>query len=934
MHWVLGLLGAFLGSLFGDADEALLGLAAGAFIGWQAARISELRRRISALEAAQMAASRPASPAPTLPPRSTSVATPPPRPLDAAAETPAVATVPPPVRAPEAVAADAEYARATLAAEQAAAARASAEAETRRRAAEVAAAVTAAARQDATAARPRVRAEPDLADRAVATVKSWLFEGNVPVKLGMLVLFFGVAAALKYAVDQGYVALPIEVRLMLIAAGALAGLVWGWRNRELRPAFGLSLQGGAIGVLLLTTFAAFRLYSLLPAGIAFGLVLVLVAGAALLALLQNAVWLAVLGFVGGYLAPVLISTGSGNHVALFTYYALLNAAVFGIAWRRPWRALNLIGFAFTFAVGTLWGAKYYRPEHFATVEPFLVLFFLFYVAIAVLYTLRSTERQPLIDGTLLFGTPLLAFPLQAALLDDDRMGLAFSALAVGALYGGLGVWLHRRRQLGLMAQAFGALAIGFATLAVPLALSARWTSASWAVEGAALIWLGLRQQRRLPQGAGWALQLLAAAAYAVSLLDQGWSREAGEWVLLNGHTLGVLLMALAAYFISWMYEREQAHRLLIWLGFVLGTGWWVVAGLREAVEHFSHFDGPHVLLAFGAISATLAALLRGAIPWPRLGWLVLAVALLGLPLVLYTEIDLDGAITLRTNLYWLGWFAALFYGLASAREPHQRGLSIAHVAVLVTAAWLYGAALHEAAARAALDDGWRYVAALLPLTALLLATWRAPPLGAWPLAAEFPRYRARWFAPALAALGIAWLAALAEPGNSAPLPWLPLLNPIELLQLGVLLVAIGLVRRDGASTEIYRPALAAAAFLFVTFAGLRAVHQLQGAPWSPQILDDRIAQATLTVLWSVLGVTAWIYGSRRRLWSVWLAGAILMGVVLAKLVLVDRQYVGNLAGIVSFMAVGALLVLVGRIAPTPPRHRQVELEVDGVEESR
>ena len=46
-----------------------------------------------------------------------------------------------------------------------------------------------------------------------------------------------------------------------------------------------------------------------------------------------------------------------------------------------------------------------------------------------------------------------------------------------------------------------------------------------------------------------------------------------------------------------------------------------------------------------------------------------------------------------------------------------------------------------------------------------------------------------------------------------------------------------------------------------------------------------------------------------------------MGVVLAKLVLVDRQYVGNLAGIVSFMAVGALLVLVGRIAPTPPRQR-------------
>jgi uncharacterized membrane protein len=255
------------------------------------------------------------------------------------------------------------------------------------------------------------------------------------------------------------------------------------------------------------------------------------------------------------------------------------------------------------------------------------------------------------------------------------------------------------------------------------------------------------------------------------------------------------------------------------------------------------------------------------------------------------------------------------------------------VAVLATAAWLYGAALHELAARASLDDGWRYVAGLLPLIALLLATWRAPALGAWPLAAEFPRYRLRWFVPALAALGVAWLAALVEPGNSAPLPWLPMLNPIELLQLALLLVAIGLTRRHGAAADAVRPALAAAAFLFVSFAGLRAVHQLQGAPWSPEILDDRIAQATLTVLWSVLGVTAWIYGSRRRLWSVWLAGAILMGVVLAKLVLVDRQYVGNLAGIVSFMAVGALLVLVGRIAPTPPRQRPPEVAPEGAEES-
>ncbi|MGE4359786.1 MAG: DUF2339 domain-containing protein, partial [Lysobacteraceae bacterium] len=93
-----------------------------------------------------------------------------------------------------------------------------------------------------------------------------------------------------------------------------------------------------------------------------------------------------------------------------------------------------------------------------------------------------------------------------------------------------------------------------------------------------------------------------------------------------------------------------------------------------------------------------------------------------------------------------------------------------------------------------------------------------------------------------------------------------------------------------------------------------------GLAWKPMILNHGVAQTTLTVLWSILGVGAWLLGSRRQRWSLWLAGAITMGLVLLKLVLVDRQYVGNIAGIVSFMAVGLLLVLVGRIAPTPPRH--------------
>jgi uncharacterized membrane protein len=926
MHWVLGLVGAFLGSLFGGADEAFLGLMAGAFIGWQGARIADLRRRIVALEQGQPAVQAVARAAPVTAPARPAQAPPAPVAIVPTAHTAANAADATPsnpvaesnVPAP----APSMHGRATFEAREPSASVASATQvppEVRER---IAAAAANVRRDDGPAGMPRAPDEPSLGDRIGAFLKRALFEGNVPVKLGMLVLFFGVAAGIKYAVDQGWVSMPIEFRLAGFAAGALAALVWGWRNRIARPAFGLSLQGGAIGLLLLIVFGAFGIWKLLTPGQAFTLVVVLVAGAALLAVLQDAIWLAVLGFIGGYLAPVLISTGSGNHVALFSYYAVLNAAVFGIAWARSWRALNLIGFAFTFIVGTMWGAKYYRPEHFATVEPFLILFFLFYVAIAVLYALRDPDgRRGMVDGTLVFGTPLLAFPLQAALMGDDRMGLAYSALAIALLYVVLAFWLIRRRGAVLLGQSFAALAVGFATLAVPLALSARWTSASWAVEGVALVWLGLRQHRRLPQIAGWALQALAGLAYGASLVDFGWSATPDELAVINGHALSVLLMSLSAFWLSWRYERAQGNRLLIWLGFLLGTFWWGVAGVRELIEHFEPLGGSLALLAFGAISAVLAGALRGLIPWPRLGWLILGIAATGPLLVLATEGEHDGAVTWRVHAYWLGWFAALLFGLSRLREPAQRGLALAHVLVLATAAWLYGAAANEAASRALLDDGWIYVAGIVPLIALLLLTWRAPTLGAFPLAREFPDYRKAWFLPAGFALIVAWLAALVERGGSAPLPFVPVLNPIELFQILVLLVAVAWARRHEDQAEGWRNALPLGAFLFVSFAGLRAVHHLTGAPWSPAILDYGTAQTVLTVLWSIIGVVLWVMGSRERRWNVWVAGAILMGVVLAKLVLVDRQYDGNLAGIVSFMAVGALLVLVGRIAPTPPRHR-------------
>ncbi|MGB5622064.1 MAG: DUF2339 domain-containing protein, partial [Gammaproteobacteria bacterium] len=337
---------------------------------------------------------------------------------------------------------------------------------------------------DSPRTRPAERARParpTVEQRLIRAAKGWLTTGNVPVKLGVLVSFFGVAFLLKYAVEQQIFVVSIQIRLLLVAAAATGLLAFGWHLRERLRVYSLSLQGGGVGVLYLTIFAAFRLYDLLPPAPAFFLLVALTAFAGVIALLQDARALAVLGIVGGFLAPVLVSTGTGNHVALFSYYLVLNLAILGIARFRAWRELNLLGFLFTFVIGSMWGYRYYRPEFFASTEPFLILHFLLYQAVVVLFALRQPPRlKGLVDGTIVFGTPVVTFALQAFLVRDTEYGLAISAVAVGIFYAGLATWLWRahRDTLRLLTESYLALAVAFATIAIPLALDARWTAAA------------------------------------------------------------------------------------------------------------------------------------------------------------------------------------------------------------------------------------------------------------------------------------------------------------------------------------------------------------------------------------------------------------------------------------------------------------------------
>ena len=769
---------------------------------------------------------------------------------------------------------------------------------------------------------------------------NFVFGGNALVRFGVIVLFFGVSFLLKYASE--HIEIPIEARLISVALGALAMLAIGWRLRLARPGYALIIQGGGVGLLYLTVFAAFRLYQLLPVSLVFALLVAMSVFSAMLAVLQDSRSLAAMGISGGFLAPVLASTGAGSHVALFSFYALLNSGILIIAWFKAWRSLNLLGFAFTFVIGLSWGGRFYRPELFSSTEPFLILFFLFYVAIAVLFALRqeASIRDP-VDGTLVFGTPLIAFGLQTVLVRDIEYGAAYSALALSGFYLLLAKSLLSRHAapLRLLVEAFIALGVVFGTLAIPLAFDGRWTAAAWALEGAAIVWIGVRQEKILARGFGIFLQVAAGAAFLVTA-----AQPRGALPIFNSFYLGGVAISSAALFSAWYLKRQRdllrdeeisiAVVLFFW-----GAAWWFGSGFEEITAYVRaeplarRFYRVHIVVLFVSISCALFSVLRRRLKWDEALYPVIAL----LPL-LYA-LALGQAVRAAHPLEYFGYFAwplafAAHLWLLRRHEEempqilwwHAAGVWLFIALASWEVAWWITESVHG-------GDAWRVIGwPLVSIAALAWLVGRKEPYH-WPLSRHLRAYLVEGALPLAAFL---WLWMLhtnfTSRGDTAPILYLPLINPLDLTQFAALMALLGWFRRlrkearapaPLQSGEVTSVGLGSAAFLWLNGALLRSLHHWAGVPFGFEpMMRSMLVQASLSIFWSLLALCLMVSATRLRLRLLWLTGAALMGVVVVKLFFVDLSNVGGIERIVSFIGVGLLMLLIGYLSPVPPATTQ------------
>lgn len=875
---------------------------------------------------------------------------------------------------------------------------------------------------------------PNLIERAIDGARNWLLGGNTVLRVGVVLLFLGLAFLLRYATEGMVV--PIELRYAGVAAAALGLLGLGWWLRLRNGSYGLMLQGAGIAVLYLTVFAAMRLHPLIDPGAAMGLLVAVTVFSAILAITQDALGLACAAALGGFAAPILVSTGAGSHVALFSYFALLNAGILAIAWFKAWRLLNVIGFVGTFGIGFAWGMRSYTPELLWSTEPFLILFFAMYLAIGLLYARRTLleagegdslgaqwRKGNYVDGTLLFGPPLVGFGLQFALVQHLEFAAAFSALGLGILYMVLARVLSGGRAV-LLTETCLALGVIFASLAIPLGLDARWTAAAWAVEGAGIFWLGLRQHRPVARAFALLLQLGSLLAFLSELRD-------GQDTLLQGPPLGALLLGAALLFSFYQLHKAAPEQTRRWerIGApalaVLGLGCayllapllfstqgsivsWAVAGLATvwagqrigspvmvrcgvavqvlagalfALDPVNNAWTPMIIALAAMLGAwrlprgrLSAGLLAWGVAWWALAVIIevwrLAPAALHAPLLLLAA-ALSGviwtAVALRlrwvalgiastllmpaaglvlwgawTEYYhpaaqfgWLAWLAVFVVHFISLRRLTAlvpgKVLSAAHV----LGCWMLIGVLalelrYGLLVLSSEYNAWRWLGwAILPSLYLVLAA--APRSWPWPVSAYPREYRVLAALPlAVLMLGWFWLANIFSDGTAKPLPYVPLLNPLDLgllfALLGIYLWSRGVAPERGPRVELIAQGVAGISlFAFFTALVMRTAHHWGGVPfYLDALLESMLVQAGLSIVWTLIALGLMIGGHLRHRREVWLIGAALIAVVVAKLFFVELSNRGGLARIVSFIGVGGLLLVVGYFAPLPPKRVETE----------
>ena len=528
-------------------------------------------------------------------------------------------------------------------------------------------------------------AEPARTPESADTLETRI-GGRWLLYIGMATLVLGVGFFVKYAFDNNWIGATGRV-----LAGAALGLVMvagGHRvARRGYPLYGQVLAGGGFAALYISTFAALSFYGLISRPVAFGLMVLITAGAAAAADFHRSQGLAFFAIAGGFVTPFLVGGDRDAQVILLTYNVILVAATMVLSYRREWPLLNLASYALVFFTFMAWASEYHTPEKWLTTEVFLTVFCLMFLSIAA-RTRRFVTPDAKIVGFILLTAPIVFHVASVANLQQQWLPLLvyltlFSLAGVAASMKLDRAWLRL---------------VVFAAVGVPLAA---WIAAH--------------------AGPGWRLAptvvLLAIYVMNLTAIGERISRVPDDWRKADIALLHVNAMALFAGLYIILDEFAPGWSPALALGLAVWHG-----VLARAIRDRSEEAGINSFaMAFAMLGFAIG--LQFDDWWAVVGWVIESAAVIWVGLKSRRDwMRLGGALLLAgslVRLFTLGFFETPS-GFDVVFNPRVS-------ATLVIVAVLYALALIHQRGGRQLDDRAApeialFVIAANVLTILLIST--------------------------------------------------------------------------------------------------------------------------------------------------------------------------------------------------------------------